>query len=239
MGALLSILKKLLGKAGLFGSILLGCLVVGIFVYRKKAIFGFRVAAIEEKLGISIGLVLIIIGAIGLLILIIWGLRLLRQQQLARRLQPQATPATPAAPNEEVVRQLRQKVLNAIKRFRQMQNLPRRAGPKHYAVPWYILLGADAPGKTTLLQNVANLHFQLSWPEDFRAGTTADCEWWFFDDKAVLIDTASDFVSAEGTDGQDTPWFHLLRLLKRYRKLEPINGIVLAVAMDTLIRYRT
>ena len=118
---------------------------------------------------------------------------------------------------EETVRWLRGSKLGAP-----------RLGDAVYRLPWYIVAGPQASGKTSLLLS-SNLDFHAMGGQ--RQGDqkvvypTRDCEW-RISDWAVLIDTAGRYQT-DGPDGEE--WAALIETLKKYRKARPIDGMVVAV----------
>ncbi|MGD9157594.1 MAG: type VI secretion protein IcmF/TssM N-terminal domain-containing protein [Desulfobacteraceae bacterium] len=102
-----------------------------------------------------------------------------------------------------------------------------------YILPWYVVLGESGSGKTTALQSA-----RLSSPfaEVKRVSGisgTRNCDWWFLE-KAVILDTAGRYAIPvdEGRDKDE--WQKFLRLLTRFRRKEPINGLVITMAADKL-----
>ena len=102
-----------------------------------------------------------------------------------------------------------------------------------YALPWYMIIGPPAVGKSTAL-----LHSGLKFPfttGDRRAvkgvGGTRNCDWWFAD-QAIILDTAGRYTS---DDDQDE-WLAFLRLLKKYRRRRPLNGLLVAFSVSDLIK---
>ena len=114
----------------------------------------------------------------------------------------------------------------------------RKMGNPLYVLPWYLLIGEPGSGKTTAIQS-ARLHSALTdvSPAAGISGTR-NCDWWFFD-QAVLLDTAGRYTIPvdEGPDKEE--WQKFLSLLAKYRRREPLNGIVVAVAADKLITGET
>jgi type VI secretion system protein ImpL len=105
-----------------------------------------------------------------------------------------------------------------------------------YALPWYMIIGPPAAGKSTAL-----LHSGLKFPfttGDRKAikgvGGTRNCDWWF-SDQAILLDTAGRYTSE---DEDQEEWIAFLRLLKRYRKKRPLNGLIVAASIVDLIRAK-
>lgn len=103
-------------------------------------------------------------------------------------------------------------------------------------LPWYLLLGPEASGKTSLL-TFSGLRFQTTdnhpqgWGDEVRR--TPLCEWYFADD-AVLVDTAGRFL-CQGDKQVDAPaWQNLLGLLGK-RRTRPLNGVLLNLSVHLLL----
>ncbi len=110
----------------------------------------------------------------------------------------------------------------------------RKYGNPLYVLPWYLVIGESGSGKTTAIKSA-----KLSSPfagEMQASGIsgTKNCDWWFFDE-AVLIDTAGRYAIPvdEGRDKEE--WNKFLNLLARYRKKEPLNGLIVTIAADKLL----
>ena len=106
-----------------------------------------------------------------------------------------------------------------------------------YQLPWYLVIGPPASGKTTALMN-AGLTFPLAAQLHTQAvpaiAGTRNCDWWLADE-AVLIDTAGRYTTREGdalVDGK--VWSGLLDLLKSRRTHQPINGAIVVVSLVEL-----
>ncbi len=99
-----------------------------------------------------------------------------------------------------------------------------------YALPWYMIIGPSAAGKTTAIQN-SGLEFPFG-KEGFRGvGGTRNCDW-FFSTKGIFLDTAGRYVS----ETEDRPeWIAFLDILKKNRKKKPVNGVVIAINIDEII----
>ena len=66
-------------------------------------------------------------------------------------------------------------------------------------------------------------------------GGTRNCDWWFTDD-AVLIDTAGRYTTQDSEAAVDTgAWLGFLRLLKKYRERQPLNGVLVAIGLPDLV----
>ncbi|MFD1951496.1 type VI secretion system membrane subunit TssM [Sphingomonas arantia] len=103
-----------------------------------------------------------------------------------------------------------------------------------YKRPWYVIIGPPGAGKTTALAN-SGMRFPLSDGAVRGVGGTRDLDFWFADE-AVLVDTAGRYTSQDSDGVADAAgWDRVLRLLRRARPLEPINGVIVALGVDELM----
>lgn len=103
-----------------------------------------------------------------------------------------------------------------------------------YALPWYMFIGPSASGKSTALR-----HSGLQFPSLGGSGQglqglggTRNCDWWFTNE-GVLLDTAGRYVTQ---DDDQVEWLAFLDLLKKYRKDNPINGVIATIAVSDLVQ---
>jgi type VI secretion system protein ImpL len=113
-----------------------------------------------------------------------------------------------------------------------------RRGGNLYTLPWYVVIGPPGSGKSTLLQN-SGLNFPLSDRFGKQAlrgvGGTRNCDWWFTDE-AVFLDTAGRYTMQQSDQAADaSAWGEFLKLLRKYRKRRPINGVLIAMSMSDLL----
>ncbi|HBG06211.1 MAG: type VI secretion system protein ImpL [Geobacteraceae bacterium GWC2_58_44] len=109
-----------------------------------------------------------------------------------------------------------------------------KLGNPLYVLPWYLVIGESGSGKSSSLSS-ARLPSPISniGRIDGVSGTR-QCEWWFFE-QAVVIDTAGRYATA-AHEGQDKDeWQKMLSLLIKYRRKEPLNGVIVTVAADRLL----
>ncbi|UEM07589.1 type VI secretion system membrane subunit TssM (plasmid) [Skermanella rosea] len=137
----------------------------------------------------------------------------------------------------EIAQRLRE-ALSVLRKRR----FPGAAGKRWlYQIPWYVIIGPPGSGKTTALVN-AGLSFPLADRFGRNAmrgiGGTRSCDWWFTDE-AVLIDTAGRYTTQDSDAGKDhAAWLGFLRLLRRYRRRQPLNGLLVAIAVDEVTEGR-
>ena len=106
-----------------------------------------------------------------------------------------------------------------------------------YEQPWYAIIGPPGAGKTTALLN-AGLSFPLAAEMGQSAvagvGGTRMCDWWFTE-TAVLIDTAGRYTTQDSDSAVDKAgWLAFLGLLKRTRARQPLNGVLVAIALSDI-----
>lgn len=183
--------------------------------------------------GISIGL----LGggaALGALLLYRLWLRNRERRFPAESVAHDAARAESGAPGERgELESLQQRFKSAVGALCH-SNLGKHGNPL-YVLPWYLIIGHPGSGKSSALGG-AKLSSPLPgpFPVDPLPTPTAQCDWWFFEN-AVVIDTAGRYAlpSEAGTDREE--WQKLLSLLVKYRRKEPLNGVVVAVSAGRLL----
>jgi type VI secretion system protein ImpL len=182
--------------------------------------------------------VFILFGLLGLFI----GLLVLRKVWIKRRenlfvnqviAQDQYAISQMSSKEKERSRELQDRWKEAVDALKK-SHLKRMGNPL-YVLPWYMVIGESGTGKTTAIESA-----RLSSPfaEVTRTSGisgTRNCDWWFFE-KAILIDTAGRYAIPidEGRDKEE--WQKFLALLVKYRKKEPLNGLVVSIPADKLLQ---
>ncbi|MQA39508.1 type VI secretion system membrane subunit TssM [Rugamonas sp. FT29W] len=99
-----------------------------------------------------------------------------------------------------------------------------------YELPWYMIIGNPAAGKSTAITN-SGLQFPFADGKIVHGvGGTRNCDWFFTTD-GILLDTAGRYAVL---DEHRAEWHGFLDLLKKYRSRAPINGILIAVSIAEL-----
>jgi type VI secretion system protein ImpL len=145
--------------------------------------------------------------------------------------QDESSQSRLAPQEQDAAKELQARWKEAIEALRKSHL--RKYGNPLYVLPWYMVIGESGSGKTTAIQSA-----RLSSPfaQATRASGisgTRNCDWWFFE-QAIFIDTAGRYAIPvdEGRDKEE--WQKFLGLLSRFRKQEPLNGLVVTVAADHL-----
>lgn len=132
--------------------------------------------------------------------------------------------------DREAVKELQKKWKESVEQLRKSKVGRQRQWL--YFLPWYVIIGAPAGGKTTAIQKSGlTLHNR-----DRLQGTggTRNCDWWFADE-AIILDTAGRWLFGESGEPDQDEWLTFLQLLKKYRPAVPINGLILAVSAQDLL----
>lgn len=111
----------------------------------------------------------------------------------------------------------------------------KKLGNPLYVLPWYMVIGESASGKTTAIKSAKLSSPFAEMTQISGLSGTKNCDWWFFE-QAVIIDTAGRYAIPvdEGRDRDE--WQKFLNLLAKYRRKEPLNGLVVTVAADRLLQ---
>ncbi len=104
-----------------------------------------------------------------------------------------------------------------------------------YSLPWYIVAGSPRTGKSSLVMS-SNLNFQTlpsqRQSEQKFIRPTGSVDWRVTSD-AVFVDTAGRYQS-EGIDAEE--WASMLETIKKYRSNRPVDGFLLVVNADTILK---
>ena len=146
----------------------------------------------------------------------------------------EAAPAkkitTPAGSFSEIDRGIAEVI-----QFLKTSNLGLGGRDAVYSLPWFVVAGAPRSGKSSLVVG-SNLNFQTlpsqrqSEQKLIRPTSGID---WRVTSEAVFIDTAGRYQ----TDGSDADeWNGLLEAIRKHRPARPIDGLILAVDAEKVIK---
>lgn len=119
--------------------------------------------------------------------------------------------------------------------FLKTSNLAATGKDAVYGLPWYLVAGAPRAGKSSLVIS-SNLNFQTlpsqrqSEQKFVRPTPNID---WRVTSEAVFIDSAGRYQT-EGLDADE--WTALLETLKKYRANRPIDGLLLVVNAEQILK---
>ncbi len=156
-----------------------------------------------------------------------------RRREQALEAGVMATPASGAADSAGETAALAERMSAALALLKKA----RGTSGYLYEQPWYVIIGPPGAGKTTALIN-AGLKFPLAAKMGQGAvagvGGTRLCDWWFTEN-AVLIDTAGRYTTQDSNAAVDRAgWEGFLDLLRRTRPRQPLNGVIVAIALSDI-----
>jgi type VI secretion system protein ImpL len=119
-----------------------------------------------------------------------------------------------------------------VKTLQTLPNLPQLRGKEDplYTLPWYLLIGESGSGKTIVLQNAGTFSPLTRFPSD---AATHNYDWWI-SDSAIVLDTAGRYTSQIDMVHDREEWLLLLRLLRQHRPRCPMDGLIIAIAVDKI-----
>ncbi|BCR03015.1 type VI secretion protein IcmF [Desulfuromonas versatilis] len=178
---------------------------------------------------------LMVMGGILLFALGWWLVKLLLVRRRADRFKKELQSHDEKGMGRQLeIEELRTKMDEAIASLKSSElGVGYRGNAALYALPWFMIIGPSAAGKTTLLRN-SGLHFPYAQGNDIDIkgfGGTRNCDWWF-SNEAVLLDTAGRYTTEE--DDQEE-WSAFLAMLKKHRSRIPLNGVLVAVSLADLL----
>ena len=162
-----------------------------------------------------------------------WALRRRREKKMGEEMVAEADEDEDDDAVKEELKDMRARMKEALKTLRKSK----RGGRSIYQLPWYIIIGPPGAGKTTAIVN-SGLKFPLADKLGMKAlggvGGTRNCDWWFTNE-AVLIDTAGRYTTQDSDEEADSQaWAGFLKMLRKFRKRQPINGAIVAISLSDL-----
>jgi len=137
-----------------------------------------------------------------------------------------AAPAAASAPAARArLDDMRKSFEDGVAKFRAV-------GKNLYELPWYVMVGESGSGKTEAIRH-CNIGFPPGLQDRLQGvGGTLNMNWWFTDN-AVLLDTAGRLMFEDTATAE---WREFLKLLIANRANCPINGMLLVIPADSLIK---
>ena len=177
----------------------------------------------------------LVTAAVVLVVVIVFLVRWLRARMKAAAIERELLKQTPADDPErrpEIVA-LRADMARAVGALKRGQSGLRGGRAALYRLPWYVIVGPSAAGKTTALER-SGLSFVSSAagaPKIRGTAGTRNCDWWL-SQEAILLDTAGRFATE---DDDHAEWMAFLDSLRRLRPDRPLDGLMVAVSVPDIL----
>ncbi|MDR1777094.1 MAG: hypothetical protein LBR31_04610 [Desulfovibrio sp.] len=204
----------------LFWTVLVLALCFGIYFACRLAHIGREMAFVCAGAPVAFALCLV------------FCFRAVLARRRRRQIQQIVTIARDALPDASTEKRLLDNRWDRAVAILRSSNLGRRGNPV-YALPWFMVMGKTGAGKSSAIGH-CGLNAMLTdvGPEREHA-STRNCDWYFFQE-AVVLDTAGRYAVPHDETTDSAEWREFLQHLAKYRLREPLNGLVVAVAADTL-----
>ncbi|QHD00092.1 type VI secretion protein VasK [Pseudomonas sp. S04] len=137
---------------------------------------------------------------------------------------------------DEDQKELRTRFKDALKTLKTSSLYRGRSERWRNDLPWYVLIGPQGSGKTSLL-DFSGLEFPINKIDRKLTRDTLGtrhCDW-YFADHGVLIDTAGRYLTQPDADVDGSAWSTLLDLLRKRRRNRPLNGVLVTIPVETLL----
>jgi len=182
--------------------------------------------------GLATGLILIILITI-VLVRMVRARNAAREIERALKAQADAHAARARPDLRGDIDAMQGEFLKAVAALKSSKLGGKRGTEALYALPWYMIIGPPGSGKSTALRN-SGLRFPYmskSGGAVQGVGGTRNCQWWMTNE-AVILDTAGRYTTE---DADRDEWIAFLELLRKNRTKQPINGVLVAIAVGDLI----
>ncbi|MGR6840046.1 type VI secretion system membrane subunit TssM [Aliivibrio wodanis] len=130
---------------------------------------------------------------------------------------------------------LKEKLDTAIATIKRAGLYGKLNGNVKYQLPWYMVIGPQDSGKTTLLE-CSGLDFPLNQTDGHYTRDIQNSQYceWYFANHAVLLDAAGRFFDQHEHQLSKPIWNRFLKSLRNKRRRRPINGVILTIDITTL-----
>lgn len=194
--------------------------------------FFYIIASLTFKVLLVIGLGLVGVAlALGVYLLV---LRVIRKRKgklmnAALNQHNSGAPTSVSSAGERArIDELRQKFNEGIEVFKSL-------GKDVYSLPWFLVVGEPGSGKTESIRR-SKIGFPPALENELQGvGGTINMNWWFTN-HGVLLDTAGRIMFEGVKAGSNSEWKTFLELMRKMRPDCPINGLLLMIPIDTLIK---
>jgi len=183
------------------------------------------------------GLFMLLLAAILIAVLLggyIWFLKHRRKKKavgLGREIKQECATAPQGVTQAEMIARMD----DLRKKFEEGMDTFRAAGKNIYDLPWCVMVGEPGSGKTEAIRH-SNVGFPPGLHEELQGvGGTINMNWWFTN-YAVILDTAGRMMFDNVEAATSGEWKEFLRLLARTRPNCPVNGMLLVIPAESLIK---
>ncbi len=209
-------------------AVVIGLAAFAAIVWFGGPLIGFGDSRPFDSVWVRLLIILVVFAIVGS----IYGIRYWRRRKAARALEAALAQSEQQEGDGKVLGERMSEALETLKRSSGKRNYL-------YDLPWYVIIGPPGAGKTTALVN-SGLKFPLAGADGGKAiagvGGTRYCDWWFTEE-AVLIDTAGRYTTQDSDSEVDKKsWQSFLSMLKANRAKQPINGVILAISLEDLMK---
>lgn len=109
-----------------------------------------------------------------------------------------------------------------------------KSGDPRYVLPWFLMLGGSGSGKTAALVRSRVESAIIDVDPAAPVNPTINCDWYLFDN-AIVLDSAGRYAEHDASAATAEEWETLLELISSARRREPLNGVIITIAADTLL----
>jgi hypothetical protein len=179
-----------------------------------------------------LGVIFVVVALLGGLYAAILRLGKKKKARKMDQMLQQHNTASPSAVSGADARvkldDLRQRFSSGIQQYK-------KHGKDLYSLPWFLIVGEPGSGKTEAVRR-SGIGFPPNLQDEQQGlGGTINMNWWFTN-HGVVLDTAGRLLFEEIAPGSTSEWKEFLTLLRRSRSDCPINGLILAIPTDSLIK---
>ena len=168
------------------------------------------------------------------LFLLIWLLKGLVFDMTPKKSMPKTSPYPLDLGNK--LQALQKRFEGACEFFKKTM-ITNKQGQRIYLshLPWYLLIGQETSGKSTLLAH-SNVNFVLAkqFNSDKKVMTPSEtCDWWATKE-FVLVDVPGAFLSERKGQTHTVLWNSLLNLIHTSQQEKSVNGVLIAINLPEL-----
>jgi len=224
---------KLLLTSGVFWTLLIGSIISAVIIF----IFPYFFDSYKDwtyRLLIAFSFFFIVVIAVLLYIVFL-------QEKTQEKIKEYKEKREKSKEKDEIliskINDIKNKFYEALKILK-VSTFYKNKRSARYELPWYLLVGKEQEGKTTLLE-ASGLDFPLNVNYEERSvkeeGTSKEFLW-YYAEHAIFIDMPGKYIDKELNEIDQAVWEKgFLKLFAKKRLRRPLNGIVLNISVETFI----